>query len=67
MALNDEKRKNICKEFANIINKYSVENDSDTPDFILAEYLVQCLETFGDIQIKRSKWFGTEPKEIKEN
>ena len=33
-------------EIRAVINKHSKEKGSDTPDFILAEYLVRCLETF---------------------
>jgi hypothetical protein len=34
------------KELENLINKYSKENGSDTPDFILADYLADCLAAF---------------------
>ena len=37
------------KELQDIINKHSKENDSDTPDFILAEYLNDCLKVFNKI------------------
>ena len=46
------------KELEILINKYSKENDSNTPDFILAAYLSNCLKTFnGAIRI-REKWYG---------
>jgi hypothetical protein len=34
------------KELAMLINKYSKENESDTPDFILARYLKCCLANY---------------------
>lgn len=34
------------KELCSLINKHSKENDSNTPDFVIAEYLVCCLESF---------------------
>lgn len=34
------------KELAILINKYSKENESDTPDFILARYLKDCLANY---------------------
>lgn len=40
-------------ELANLINKFSGENDSNTPDFILAQYLVKCLETFNSTVVSR--------------
>lgn len=34
------------EELKALINTYSLENESDTPDFILAQYLVECLAAF---------------------
>ena len=34
------------KELENLINKYSLESASDTPDFILAQYMFDCLQAF---------------------
>ena len=47
-------------ELEALINKYSVENQSSTPDFILAEYLVGCLEVFNKTVIRRAGWYGRE-------
>ena len=41
-----------------LINRHSKENDSDTPDFILAEYLNNCLENFNNIIRKRESQKG---------
>lgn len=40
------------------INKVSAENGSDTPDFILAEYLVGCLAAYDKAVTAREKWYG---------
>ena len=34
-------------EIEQAINRHSIENGSDTPDFILAEYLIDCLRNYG--------------------
>lgn len=34
------------KELAHLINCHSMENVSDTPDFILAQYLTMCLTAY---------------------
>ena len=34
------------KELEDLINRFSKENGSNTPDFILAEYLEGCLSNF---------------------
>lgn len=33
-------------ELRDLLNRHSAENGSDTPDFILAEYLIRCLVSF---------------------
>ena len=46
------------KALTNLINKRSVENGSDTPDFLLAEYLTNCLKSYETVVTARDKWFG---------
>lgn len=46
------------KELAALINKYSLENISDTPGFLVANYLVSCLETYAAIVKRRDAWLG---------
>lgn len=49
---------NFREELEALINKHSMENGSDTPDFILAEYLDSCLKTFDVALTKREEWYG---------
>ncbi len=44
------------------INRYSQENGSNTPDFILAQYLLGCLSAWNEGVQAREKWYGREPK-----
>jgi len=37
---------NLRKEIQRAINRNSAENVSDTPDFVLADYLMDCLEAY---------------------
>lgn len=55
----------FCKEFEILINRYSKENGSDTPDFILANYLADCLVAFDKATIQREEWYGREKQELK--
>ena len=52
------------RELQNLINRHSAENGSDTPDFILAEYLVGCLTNFNRTVKQREKWYGRSPNEV---
>jgi len=46
------------KELENLVNKYSRENGSDTPDFILARYLDNALNNFDAAVKEREEWYG---------
>jgi len=46
------------KELENLVNKYSRENGSDTPDFILARYLENALNNFDAAVREREEWYG---------
>ena len=46
------------RQLESLINRYSKENESNTPDFILAKYLVGCLEAFNQATKEREKWYG---------
>lgn len=51
----------LMKELQAVINMHSEENKSDTPDFLLASYLSECLKTWAKIVRARDKWYGFEP------
>ena len=40
------------------INRYSAENGSNTPDYILAQFLLQCLAAFDAATVERDRWHG---------
>ncbi len=46
------------QELEILINKANVENGSNTPDFLLAEYLMDCLRAFDKATRSRDMWYG---------
>lgn len=46
------------EELASILNRHSIENFSNTPDFILAQYLIDCLDAFETACRARDTWYG---------
>jgi len=46
-----------------LINSRSRENASNTPDFILAQYLEACLLAFETAVQQRETWYGRDEKE----
>ncbi len=53
------------QELAALINKYSLENESNTPDFVLALFLKNCLAAFSHTITLRDNWNGAENKPAK--
>lgn len=51
-------------ELEHLINKHSKENKSNTPDFILADYMANCLDVYNRTILMREAWYG---KEVIEN
>ena len=50
------------KELREIINRYSQENPSNTPDFILAQFLVSCLAAWNTGVQQRETWYGIDAR-----
>ena len=44
------------KELEKLINRFSMESDSDTPDFLLAKYLCACLDAYNTIISDNRIW-----------
>jgi len=48
----------FVKSLRNLLNRHSQENGSNTPDFILAEYMRACLCAFEAATQERERWYG---------
>ena len=55
----DERRDVFIKDLEQLINKYSMENGSNTPDFLLADYLIGCLDNFNRTMMNRDSYYET--------
>ena len=53
----------IEQELATLLNRHSLENGSDTPDFLLAQYLVGCLAAYNSTVAAREVWYGRRVKD----
>jgi len=51
----------FVEELRNLINRHSMENGSNTPDFLLAAFLRSCLEAFNEGIAARDGWYGLHP------
>ena len=62
----ESNKQKFARELEQLINRYSMENGSNTPDFILAEYLIDSLETFNKVTNRRHNWYKPEDKKQKD-
>jgi hypothetical protein len=46
------------------LNRFSAENGSNTPDFVLAAYLLACLGAFDDAVKKRAEWYARAVEQV---
>lgn len=59
-----EKVVSFRAELERLINRHGMENGSDTPDFILADFLAGCLHQFDRTVRWREQWYGREPAKM---
>lgn len=53
-----ERDGHFAEELTALLNRYSQENASNTPDFILCGYIVACLAAFNEASRARETWYG---------
>lgn len=55
----DTNRIDFRYELSVLINKHSKETGNDTPDFILADYLADCLDAFDKLHTRKKIYNNT--------
>lgn len=50
------------RELEAVINRHSQENASNTPDFILAQFLLSCLAAWNAGVTRREQWYGRDTR-----
>jgi hypothetical protein len=60
-GIGQEMCESFRKELEHLINCHSMESGSDTPDFVLAQYLIDCLIAFDRAEKARESWYGQTP------
>lgn len=48
----------FAKDLQRLINSHSIENESDTPDFVLATFMSRCLAAFAEGVRGRDEYYG---------
>jgi hypothetical protein len=50
-------KKKFREKLEHLINRESMENGSNTPDYILAQFLLGCLKVFDEAVSNRDYWY----------
>lgn len=61
------KKDSFEKELTALLNRHSKENGSNTPDFILSDYLQHCLDNFNSSVTARNDWYRIKDEPIIHN
>jgi len=54
----DEKYEALKKDLTSLLNNHSLESRSDTPDYMLADFMLGCLNVYENTIERRERWFG---------
>ena len=54
--------KTLEEELTEVLNRHCAENPSNTPDYILAGYLMACLDAFNVAVQMRETWHGRDAR-----
>lgn len=54
------REREFIEELDALLNRYSKENGSNTPDFILGNYLRNCLDAWNEATKARDQWYGVQ-------
>ena len=61
-GMNEEKRTSMHNQFEveleTLLNRYSKENESDTPDYVLAHYIKYSLKAYNQAVNLREEYYG---------
>lgn len=57
----------LQKELSTLLNRYGVDNRLNTPDYILADYLINCLNSYSHLMYHLSTHRGKNERTAKES
>lgn len=58
IGLNEYYGSDFQKELMTLLDRYCIENESDTPDFILSQYMRECLNSYNVATLARDRWYN---------
>lgn len=64
LAIEAAEQKEFESELTNLVNRYSLGSGSNTPDYILAQYIRNSLNDFNAAVNMREEWYGRNQIEL---
>ena len=53
-----EEINSLKKDLTELVNRHSMENGSNTPDYLLADFLLGCFDAYNATLQERARWYG---------
>lgn len=60
MSTPELREQTFHQALCSVLNRFSKENGSNTPDFVLADHVAACLANFDMASKDRERWYGVE-------
>lgn len=54
----EHRQERFRNDLQDLLNRHSMENGSNTPDYQLADYLITCLHALDETINRRESWYG---------
>ena len=54
----EQRQVRFRNDLIDLMNRHSQENKSNTPDYQLADYLIECLRAMNEAINKRASWYN---------
>lgn len=54
----EQQQAQFRNDLQGVLNRHCMENESNTPDYILADYLIECLRALDKTINQRESWYG---------
>lgn len=59
MAKIDQKKRELMSELGGVVNRNCIDNDLGTPDYVIAQYLYDCLKAYADAKEENQRWHSS--------
>ena len=56
LEIDESKYLKLERGFRSVLNELGIDSQTNTPDFLLADYLIECLKTYASVNYYNQNW-----------